>query len=230
MMQDAIWEYYQNDAKESFAASDARSRYLLRCCDRSGKILNIGVGGGIFEALAIRAGLNVYSLDPSERTIERLKSELGMGENAQVGYGQNIPFADSSFQNVVVSEVFEHLPPEIVTAMLAEIWRVLVPSGALIGTVPAREDLRRAMFVCIDCGSLVHRWGHEQSFDCDRMGALLEPDFTDVTLIERPFISWRELNWKGKIVGATKLFLWRMGVHGSGENIVFTARKSGGKL
>lgn len=49
-------------------------------------MLNVGVGSGIFEEIALSQGFDVYSLDPSVRTVERLRARFGMGAKAQVGY------------------------------------------------------------------------------------------------------------------------------------------------
>ncbi|MBI3858592.1 MAG: hypothetical protein HY293_23140, partial [Planctomycetes bacterium] len=49
--------------------------------------------------------------------------------------------------------------------------------------------------------------------------------FVEIFLEERAFISWKQLNWKGKILGVFKLIFSRLGFHGSNENYVFVARK-----
>src|SRR5689334_3083972 len=105
--QDAIWEYFQNEAAESFAGSVSRLAYLANLIPSPAKVLNIGVGGGMFESQAIAKGLTVFSLDPSAKSIEGLRQRFGLGDRAQVGYSQQIPFFDDSFDAVVISEVLE---------------------------------------------------------------------------------------------------------------------------
>jgi SAM-dependent methyltransferase len=46
-----------------------------------------------------------------------------------------LPFADDSFDRVICSEVFEHIPDD--TGAMAELTRVLRPGGVLAATVPA---------------------------------------------------------------------------------------------
>lgn len=224
--QEAIWAYFQNEAPESFAGSGARIRYLVaRAGSRGAKVLNIGVGSGLFEQAAIKRGIDVFSLDPDDGIIAKLRQKWGLGEKARTGYGQAIPFDSNSFDTVVVSEVLEHLTDETLAQTLNEIERILKPGGRVIGTVPAREDLAAQTAVCPDCSRRFHRWGHLQRFDAARVTDLLARQFTVTTVSERPFMSFRHLNWKGKLVATFKLLLWRLGVHGASENVYFEAAK-----
>ena len=224
--QDRIWEAFQAGSAESFAGSRGRLTYLARQVRGCGQVLNIGVGGGQFEEEALARGIEVYSLDPSQRAIEELQVRLGLAEQrAKVGHAQQIPFADRSFGAVVASELLEHLEPADVPTVLAEIARVLTPGGLLVGTVPARENLAEQAVVCPHCGQQFHRWGHRQAFDSGKLRELLSANFAIVRLFETPFVTWRTLNWKGRLVAAAKLLLWRVGIHGSGESLVFVARR-----
>ena len=224
--QELIWDYFQNEAPESFEGSSARLRFIADRIRQPARVLNIGCGTGIFERLALSRGHDVHSLDPSDKSIQQLRSRLNLGEKAKTGYIQNIPFPDAAFDVVVVSEVLEHLTPEITRLGLADIRRVLKPGGRIIGTVPSREDLRQQAVVCPCCGKKFHRWGHEQSFDGPGMRALLSEFFIVTRMVERPFVPWRTLNSKGRTIATMKMVLWRLGSHGSNENIFFEATRS----
>lgn len=223
--QEAIWEYFQNEAPESFRTSRGRLLYLARFVSRGERVLNIGAGDGTLEEAALRRGALAHALDPSPATIEALRRRLGLGERARVGYGQAIPFPDRSFDAVVLSEVLEHLEEPTLRKTLAEAARVLAPAGRLIGTVPARENLAEQAVVCPHCGGRFHRWGHVQAFDPRRIRNLLSADFESVTTRERPFVTWATLNWKGKLQAAARLLLRAFGVHGRQETLVFIARR-----
>ncbi|MDD5557055.1 MAG: class I SAM-dependent methyltransferase [bacterium] len=220
----SIWEYYQSEAPEVFEGSVGRLRHLARRVE-SGKVLNIGVGAGVFERIALDRGLDVHSIDPSERAVESLRERLGMGGKAKVGAADRIPFPDASFDAVVVSELIEHLPDEVLARAIDEIGRVLIPGGMLAGTVPACENLAEQRVVCPRCGERFHRWGHVQSFDPGRLRTLLASRFRVEEISRRPFFHWGRLNWKGRIIAAAKLSLSRLGVRGAGESIVFIARR-----
>jgi len=224
--QDLIWNYYQNESPELFTGSRARIQYLLRRIPGRRAVLNIGCGTGLFERAALDHGLDVHSLDPSEQTIEALRSSLHLGSRAQVGHIQQIPFSDAQFDVVVLTEVLEHLTSEVIAAGLAEIRRILKPGGRILGTVPSRENLQDQTVVCPACATSFHRWGHQQSFEPQQVRTLLARHFTAIDIVERPFTTWSALTWRGKLVGAMKLLLWTLGSHGSNENIVFEAVKA----
>jgi SAM-dependent methyltransferase len=225
MRQDLIWEFFQNEAPEAFRGSLPRLKYLAKRVRRKGRVLNVGVGTGLFEEVALKKGLDVYSLDPNEKAVSTIHKRFGMKEKALVGYVQDIPFKNEFFQTVVVSEVLEHLGDEELHRALAEIHRVLATGGRIIGTVPARENLRDQLVVCPKCGERFHRWGHAQTFDSVSIKALLSRHFDVEQAFECLFVDWTEVDWKGKIRGLVKKILFRMSLYGRYENIVFSGRK-----
>jgi SAM-dependent methyltransferase len=224
--QEAIWTYFQNEGGGVFAGSRTRLSYLIGETKkrRSQRILNIGVGGGYFEEIALGDGLNIASLDPDPEAIKSLSERLGI--DARVGWIQQAPFEDASFDAVVVSEVLEHLDYETMLQGLREVKRVLVPGGYVIGTVPYQEDLTSNMAVCPYCGKLFHRWGHLQSFSVEAIQEVLTLLYEVEHVFPRLFLSFSTLNWKGKLLGLAKLILWKLGMRGSGGQIVFIARKA----
>jgi SAM-dependent methyltransferase len=224
--QDKIWSYFQNEAPELLLNSESRVKFILKQIKGTRlRTLNIGIGGGLFEKMAIERGLDVYSLDPDEKAISRLGRDLRMGERARAGFSQQIPFADGFFDVVVVSEVLEHLSDEILQKTLSEIHRVLSSGGQIIGTVPARENLTDQLTVCPHCGENFHRWGHKQSFDQYRMSNLLSQFFLVEVTIEKRFEPWSKINWKGKTLALIKLALLRLGVKGANNSLYFSAVK-----
>jgi ubiquinone/menaquinone biosynthesis C-methylase UbiE len=225
MNQDLIWDYFQNDVPESFAGSKGRLAFLARQLKPGERVLNIGVGSGYFEEVALGLGYEVYSLDPIAKSIESIQKRLKLADKARVGYGQSMPFEDQFFDAVIISEVIEHLEPIISQDVIREIARVLKPGGRIIGTVPSREIMRLNYVMCPHCGQPFHRWGHQQSFKPEDIVMLLTSKFDVIQLTERPFITWSEYNWKGKLVSSLKMFLWRLGIHGQNEHILFIAAR-----
>lgn len=225
--QDRIWEHFQNEGAEAFQQCGGRLGFLARQIPVGSRVLDIGVGSGVFESIAIQRGLDVYGLDPSERSIEMLQTRLGLGEKAKVGYSQAIPFEDNSFDYIVVSEVLEHLTDEILAATMDEVQRVLVPGGRLLGSVPSREVLKGAQVICPCCATPFHRWGHMQSFTPQRMREMLSGNLIVERIGERPFVSFAHLNWKGKIASSLLLIANWLGVRSSEDHLWFVARKAG---
>ncbi len=225
MKQESIWEHFQNEDIQSFDGAYPRLNFLIDKISSGQRMLNIGVGSGELERLAIGKEIDVYSLDPGLRSIEKIREELGLGDHAQAGYSQSIPFENDFFDVVVMTEVLEHLDDEILDQTLSEVKRVLKSDGRFIGTVPAAENLSDSLIVCPHCSEKFHRWGHVQSFDEKRLSSLLEKRaFSDISVKSQLFISWKRLNFKGKLVSGIKLILWFTGIHGSGENLYFSAR------
>lgn len=225
MSQDYIWDFYQNEMTEAFRGSLPRLKFLARKITKGERVLNIGVGSGLFEGLALERGLDVYSLDPNEKAISAVQQRFGMKEKARVGYSQDIPFASGFFHSVVISEVLEHLTEKQMDETLREVHRILDLNGRIIGSVPARENLKEQLVVCPRCGERFHRWGHAQSFDSKRLETILSRDFKVMEVFECVFVNWSDVNWKGKVLGLFKKALLQVSLHGSNENIVFVGMK-----
>lgn len=226
-----IWDYFQTVDPEVFRSAEGRLRFLARRtrrCAPGPRVLDVGVGDGRFARAALGMGLQVHVLDPSEGAIERLRAALGLGDRARVGRLSRVPFPDGSFDAVVVSEVLEHLDDGELQAGLDEIRRVLTDGGLLLGTVPAREVLRENLVVCPACGERFHRWGHKQSFSPEDVRALLTGRFDVKALEERHFFSPRAPTWRGGLLTAVRVALWRLGIRTSGMSIFFLARKPPG--
>lgn len=229
--QDNIWEHYQNQAVGSFDLSYPRLRFLAELCPSGTKVLNIGVGSGYLEKLLVARGVEVYSLDPSRESIERLKAELSLGsDRARQGYCSNIPFEDFHFDKVVMTEVLEHIPQEKLSATLNEVRRTLKPNGEFTGTVPFREDLKSNEVICPQCQSQFHRWGHVKSYDVMSLRELLSHHgFQIKRLYPRSFPDFRRHGIMPFIKAVFRYVLGRMGEQLVGPNLYFTAVNAGDK-
>ena len=227
MNQDAIWDHFQNEGVAAFNGANARLEYVARQLQRGERVLNIGVGSGVLECNAARRGVEIWALDPSQRAIEKLRAILSIGDRAQTGYSQDMPFPDGQFDAVVMSEVLEHLDSDVREKTLDEVSRVLKPGARFIGTVPARERLEDNAVVCPNCEHHFHRWGHQARFDITSMRAVLGRRFTVETIHEHFFNEWESVGWRRRFTGLIKKFLsWRgIGTYGVSRSIFFVARK-----
>lgn len=225
MNQNKIWDFFQNQQEHSFDGSINRIKYLVKRVPEHSKVLNIGAGGALFEKLVLlKNGVEVYTLDPSEKTIQKIKSIIG-DERAKVGYAQKIPFDDDSFDVVVMTEVLEHLKEDVLIESLKEVHRVLKDGGRFIGTVPYRENLDEQIVVCPNCGDVFHRWGHVQSFDEKKLQNLLSVYFETISLRPKLFIPWGILNWKGKIAAIFDYIFYIIKIKKRGLNLFFEGIK-----
>lgn len=109
------------------------------------RVLDLGCGAGRHTYAAIERGAHVVGVDlDSELLGQVAEMSFALLEEQQVppqataafveGDATALPFADSSFDRVIVSEVLEHIPDD--TAALTEVARILKPDGRVAVTVP----------------------------------------------------------------------------------------------
>ncbi|WP_163553086.1 class I SAM-dependent methyltransferase [Candidatus Frankia alpina] len=111
------------------------------------RLLDLGCGAGRHSFEAFRCGADVVALDYSLGEVSGVNAMLAaMALEGQApataraaavrGDALALPFADATFDRVIIAEVLEHLPAD--TAVMAEIARVLRPGGWVAVTVPNR--------------------------------------------------------------------------------------------
>jgi SAM-dependent methyltransferase len=228
MNQTKIWDYFQNDAEMDGAFDNAfpRYEYIAQQVASGMSVLNIGVGRGGLENILLKKGVFVSCLDPNESSIDRLREQYELGERAQVGFSQSMPFSSGQFDAVVMSEVLEHLSDEVLSSTLDEVRRVLKSDGRFIGTVPANEVLINNRIVCPHCGEASHRWGHLQSFSIMRLRELLlANNFAVLRAETRAFPDWRRSGLRNIAKNLIRYVLGRTGSPISSPNIYFEAKR-----
>jgi SAM-dependent methyltransferase len=134
------WERIYADRTVYGRIYQERARRALACVDSIGlradaPVLEIGCGPGVIATAMARKGLTVWAIDSLEEMVERTNAmahQAGLGSRvlAQVGHISTVPFADATFELVVVIGVSEWLLS--LTHPLREIFRVLKPGGHLI--------------------------------------------------------------------------------------------------
>jgi SAM-dependent methyltransferase len=101
---------------------------------RSDRVLDVGCGPGGFTAILAETALDVVGVDVSaawvDAAAETFRARGIANARSQLTSGEALPFADGSFDVVTLVDVIHHLDePERV---LAEVHRVLAPSGTLL--------------------------------------------------------------------------------------------------
>jgi SAM-dependent methyltransferase len=187
------------------------------------RVLNIGIGPGAIEEMLLSRRWHVAALDPDDAAVARLRQK---GVLAVVGYSHALPFGPASFDVVVASEVLEHLSDEQRGLTVKELWRVLVPGGHLVGTVPYRENLGDNEVVCPSCGVVFHRWGHAVSFDERALQRELRSHFDVLHSGPRCFVDWNASRSPRLLLKATvKAALGRLGESVVSPSLYFVARR-----
>lgn len=99
-------------------------------------VLDIGCGTGTL-AVAIKRNhpeVVLVGIDPDPRALARAQrkaAKAGVSIQFDQGFGDKLPYPDSSFDRVISSFMFHHLPPDAKLSVLSEVRRVLKPGGRL---------------------------------------------------------------------------------------------------
>ncbi len=103
------------------------------------RVLDVGCGTGtlaLAAAEAVGRTGSIAGIDPSPEMIARARQKAarsGVDAKLEVGVVESLPHADQTFDVVLSSLMFHHLPDaELRRAGLAQILRVLAPGGRLV--------------------------------------------------------------------------------------------------
>ncbi|APD84508.1 methyltransferase [Mycobacterium intracellulare subsp. chimaera] len=122
-----------------------RSRFWDRLVVLSGAqpgehVLDVGCGTGYFTrriARAVGLGGTVVGIDPAQRMLDHARQHSPANCSYQRAGAEDLPFADESFDRVVSSLAFHHLPLDRRSDAMREMFRVLRPGGCLfIADIP----------------------------------------------------------------------------------------------
>ncbi len=102
----------------------------------TGKILDVGCGGGSYLYRLKRWGWETYGVEPSAAGTKQARS---LGLTVHHGMLADAKFPDSFFDVVRLSNVLEHLPDP--QSVFREVSRILKPDGVVYITVPNTRSL-----------------------------------------------------------------------------------------
>jgi len=113
---------------------ERRLELMRRYVSLEGKrILDIGCGVGAFVRRLREFSPHVYGVDIDAERVRQGGSEL---PNLALAVGEHLPFADDSFDVLVLHEVLEHVTND--QATLHDARRVLAPGGKVVVFCPNR--------------------------------------------------------------------------------------------
>ncbi len=131
--------------------------------------LDVGCGPGVVTNLLHAKASFVAGVDFSLSVVRFVKA------SRVCAVSDGLPFADRSFDAVVMTEVLEHLPEPVAARSLSEVRRVC--RRYIFLSAPYREVLRTRQLRCRDCNCLFHADRHVASFDDRALRSLLLPEF-----------------------------------------------------
>lgn len=115
----------------------------------AGRILDLGAGAGIIDALDWRAeGRRIVGIDLDPRVGRHPHLD-----GAALADARKLPFPDNSFDSAVSVNVLEHIPQPV--EVLREVHRVLKPGGVFLVKTPNRDHYVGRM------ARLTPNWFHE---------------------------------------------------------------------
>ena len=100
------------------------------------RVLDVGCGTGTMAVLIKREHLDVtiVGLDPDPKALDRARrkaAKAGVSIQFDQGFGDELPYPEASFDRVISSFMFHHLPAEEKIKTLRAVHRVLKPGGRL---------------------------------------------------------------------------------------------------
>lgn len=105
-------------------------------------VLDLGCGRGEIVRRVARIGAKSFGIDYARAAV-KLTQRIMQNETGTYGIARadakSLPFADASFDRVLMFDVVEHLQPWELDTCLREVWRVLKPAGQIVvHTAPNR--------------------------------------------------------------------------------------------
>jgi ubiquinone/menaquinone biosynthesis C-methylase UbiE len=99
------------------------------------RMLEIGCGTGnvVIMAAGLHPDVEITGLDPDPKALARARRKAarrGRAIRLDQGFAQRLPYADGSFDRILSSFMFHHLPPDVKATALREARRVLSTGGS----------------------------------------------------------------------------------------------------
>jgi 2-polyprenyl-3-methyl-5-hydroxy-6-metoxy-1,4-benzoquinol methylase len=179
-------------AQRYYDSSEWRAvRAILGPC--RGKALDVGAGRGISTYALARDGWAVSALEPNPSSlvgagaIRSLMLESALSVNVCEEWGEQLPFADASFEVVHCRQVLHHA--QDLRQLCREVARVLVPGGLVIATrehvISKDEDLQ----AFLNNHPLHRYYGGEHAYRLEQYISSLEDAGLKLLQVLNPFES-----------------------------------------
>ena len=152
--------------KPHWRASELRrTQFLVRKLELKpgDNVLDVGCGSGWLSQQCLKYDINIFPIDLGLLGVKGARDRYPEVDHFQVGDLYKLPFVDSVFDSLVLSEVLEHI--ENVSMALQEAYRVTKDRGYVMISVPYRENIIEHL--CIHCNRLTPGNAHLHSFDSD---------------------------------------------------------------
>jgi ubiquinone/menaquinone biosynthesis C-methylase UbiE len=154
-----------------------RLPWVLSGSDLGQNVLELGPGPGLTTDLLRLAVQRITVLEVDFKLAESLNSRFhGTNVDVVTGDATAMPFADAQFSGGVSLTMLHHVPsPNLQDKLLREVWRVMEPGGAFVGSDVLQSLLMR----------LIHVGDTLVPVDPDTFGVRLEAAGFEVLEVEK---------------------------------------------
>jgi len=141
-----------------------RVELCLNALPFGGRVLEVGFGSGLlFPSLKERFDeIHGIDLNADASEIQAVFDRLGIAAYLKKGDILDLPYEDRFFDAVLCVSVLEHLQPDSLPRAMAEIKRVLKPSGNLVYGVPVERTFMVLMFRLLGYAIRNHHFSTEK--------------------------------------------------------------------
>ena len=176
-----LWTYWNTkphliSENFSFQVGTGLVNFLAATGRLQGEVLDYGCGLGYLLEQLLKRGLNCSAVEFSPESVALVNQKFHDYPNwrgAKLVDGLPTPFAPASFDVITCTETLEHVPDELLPAIVDETYRLLKPGGIVFFTTPNEENLEYAMTYCPFCDAEFHKVQHLRAFSPSSLRELL---------------------------------------------------------
>jgi SAM-dependent methyltransferase len=196
---DERYRAHHGDRQQFVFGADDRAGLLARLVAGPGlRVLDLGCRTGALTQ-HYAPGNDVVGVDVDRSALEQARLRLGI-ETLWADVEDELPFPDSSFDVVVAGELLEHLADP--RSAVANVHRVLKPSGRFVGSVPNAFRLKSRLRYVAGRHPETDAT-HLQLFTPAALARLLSERFDDVQI---RFAVGRYVRWHPQLMARVQVF------------------------
>jgi ubiquinone/menaquinone biosynthesis C-methylase UbiE len=152
-----------------------RVEMCLAECSGGQRVLEVGFGSGVSFLNLHERYREIHGLDLTADVEKVRQTFLARGITTELCNGSvlKMPYADGSFDTVLLISILEHLRPEEQEPAFREIARVLRPGGQVVYGVPIERTLMVTMYRLLGCDIREHHFSTEAQV-CNAAEAVFE--------------------------------------------------------
>ena len=178
-MVERFWQHMTDRGLGYFSEFNAHG--IVRVLELAGglgeQVLDWGCGRGALIEAFIARGATGWGVDASREAVQhtrkRLEKQARFGGAYLVSEVEQI-FAEGSIDTVTCIETVEHIDDATFARLLAQVRRLLRPSGTLLVSTPNEENLEAAAVYCPFCESFFHPMQHVRSWSAESLTRAIE--------------------------------------------------------